>query len=137
MAGGVTVNNIARWDGTNWSAIGSGVNGFVNGIAVSGNTLYAGGFFTSAGGSAANYAAMANLAPLTILTGNAAFGFASGYFGFDVTGPSGSNAVIQGSADLRTWVPLQTNQLSNGMFHFSDTQYPGTSQWFYRVQLGP
>ncbi len=54
-AGGVTVNYIAKWDGTSWSALGSGMNGTVYALAVdaSGN-LYAGGGFTTAGGVAAN-----------------------------------------------------------------------------------
>jgi hypothetical protein len=49
-AGGVLVNRVAKWDGINWSALGSGVSGDVNAMAVKGNALYAGGLFTSAGG---------------------------------------------------------------------------------------
>jgi hypothetical protein len=52
-AGGVTVNHIARWDGSSWSALGSGVGGDVLAIAVSGNDVYAGGFFNTAGGAPA------------------------------------------------------------------------------------
>jgi len=52
-AGGVTANRIAKWDGTSWSALGSGVNdGDVSALAVdddSGN-LYVGGSFTTADG---------------------------------------------------------------------------------------
>jgi hypothetical protein len=33
-AGGVSANNIARWDGTAWSALGSGTNGDVRALAV-------------------------------------------------------------------------------------------------------
>jgi hypothetical protein len=43
-------------------------------------------------------------------------------FGFNVTGPSGSNVVIQASTDLQTWIPLQTNLLGSGPLYFSDTQ---------------
>ncbi len=43
-AGGVTVNRIAKWDGTAWSALGSGMNANVNALAVSGTDLYAGAF---------------------------------------------------------------------------------------------
>ncbi len=49
-AGGVTANNIAKWDGNAWSALGSGMNGGVIALAVSGPNLYAGGEFTTAGG---------------------------------------------------------------------------------------
>jgi hypothetical protein len=55
-AGG-TVNYIAKWDGSSWSALGSGMDSNVLALAVSGNDLYAGGAFTNAGGSAANYIA--------------------------------------------------------------------------------
>jgi hypothetical protein len=56
-AGGVTATNIARWNGTSWSAMGSGVGqpsdiiGGVNVLRVhTNNVLYIGGFFSTAGG---------------------------------------------------------------------------------------
>ncbi|HTY01628.1 MAG TPA: hypothetical protein VMG09_16505 [Bacteroidota bacterium] len=52
-AGGTTANYVARWDGTRWHSLGSGVNGphpAVYGLATSGDSLYAGGVFVSAGG---------------------------------------------------------------------------------------
>ena len=53
-AGGVSVNNVAKWDGVSWSALGSGINGSVLALTVfddgAGLNLYAGGdFFTSCG----------------------------------------------------------------------------------------
>src|SRR5258708_33670733 len=54
MAGGIAVNGIARWDGTNWSALGSGMDADVLALALSGSGLYAGGKFTTAGGSTGN-----------------------------------------------------------------------------------
>src|SRR5947207_797535 len=58
-AGGVTASYIARWDGSCWSALGSGITGpypnvFVLALAVSGDDLYAGGYFTNAGAVPAN-----------------------------------------------------------------------------------
>ena len=53
-AGGSAANYIAQWNGSSWSALGSGMNSDVNALAVSGSTLYAGGDFTTAGGNAAN-----------------------------------------------------------------------------------
>jgi HYR domain-containing protein len=57
-AGGVPARNIAKWDGTSWSALGSGMNDWVRDLAVyddgSGPALYAGGNFDSAGGVAAS-----------------------------------------------------------------------------------
>lgn len=53
----VAVANIARWDGTHWHALGTGLNGSVRGLAVVGSDLYAGGWFTVAGGNPAPYMA--------------------------------------------------------------------------------
>jgi len=53
-AGGVAATNIAEWNGSSWSALGSGLGGlttFVSTLAVdAANHLYAGGSFTNAGG---------------------------------------------------------------------------------------
>ena len=48
--GGVSASHIARWDGTAWSAVGSGTDGRVSALAVIGTDLYAAGTFTTAGG---------------------------------------------------------------------------------------
>jgi len=49
FAGGETVNGIARWDGTQWHAMGAGFNSTVYGTTVYNGELYAGGDFTSSG----------------------------------------------------------------------------------------
>ncbi len=56
-ANGIAANYIAQWDGSSWTALGSGLNSTVYALAVSGSDLYVGGNFTTAGGSAANYIA--------------------------------------------------------------------------------
>ena len=60
-AGGVNARYIAKWEGTAWSPLGSGMNGSVYALAVddAGN-LYAGGRFTTAGGISANHIAKWN-----------------------------------------------------------------------------
>ena len=54
LVGSVLANNIAKWDGTEWTALGAGsTNGANNSVAkmvASGNDIYAGGAFLSAGG---------------------------------------------------------------------------------------
>jgi len=64
-AGGMSANNIARWNGKAWSSLGAGtangVNGTVNALAVAGNgVVYAGGEFSQAGGVAAHHVAKWN-----------------------------------------------------------------------------
>src|ERR1043166_8436467 len=59
-AGGIPANYVAKWNGSAWSALGSGMNAVVSALAVSGTNLYAGGSFTTAGGIAANYIAKWN-----------------------------------------------------------------------------
>ena len=59
-AGGISANNIAKWDGSTWSPVASGVDGSVDALAVfddgsgGGPALYAAGGFTIAGGVRAN-----------------------------------------------------------------------------------
>src|SRR5437762_664649 len=61
-AGGIAAN-IAKWDGSSWSALGSCVRGGQGGfgnvlaLAASDSNVYAGGDFTKAGGSAASFIA--------------------------------------------------------------------------------
>src|SRR5262249_31103100 len=52
--GDVAANRIAKWNGSNWSELGSGINGHVYALAVLGSDLYAGGYFRTAGGNPAN-----------------------------------------------------------------------------------
>lgn len=64
-AGGVAATRVAKWDGTEWTALsgpfGEGVDGEVRALAVfddgTGPALYAGGLFLGAGGVPARYVA--------------------------------------------------------------------------------
>ncbi len=65
IAGTASASHIARWDGTNWSPVGLGMDGPVYALAVfdadgggpQRPQLYAGGLFNLAGGAAANFVA--------------------------------------------------------------------------------
>jgi hypothetical protein len=63
-AGGSPAKAIAKWDGSTWTALGSGMAGIsipsVNALALSGSDLYAGGCFTTAGGTPVNHVAKWN-----------------------------------------------------------------------------
>jgi len=64
FAGAVNAQNIARWNGRGWSAVGDGLNGRVRALAVfndgSGAALYAGGSFTLSGNEAVHHVARWN-----------------------------------------------------------------------------
>lgn len=66
-AGNVRSRNIARWNGTQWTALGTGVTGSgmfnigqVEAIAINGNNVYVGGIFNNASGTSVNNLAMWN-----------------------------------------------------------------------------
>ncbi|MBI4785637.1 MAG: hypothetical protein HY782_01130, partial [Chloroflexi bacterium] len=66
-ADNIVVNRIAKWNGSNWSALGEGVGCGVSycspsvyAIAVNGSDVYVGGIFTSAGGIPASSIAVWN-----------------------------------------------------------------------------
>jgi hypothetical protein len=58
-AGGLTANRIARWTGSAWATLGTGMNADVLTLA-NYNGIVAGGSFTTAGGAACNYIASWN-----------------------------------------------------------------------------
>jgi len=63
-AGGQPAQNIARWNGVKWEALGEGTNGVVSALAgfahPGGSALYVGGEFATAGGVASAYLARWN-----------------------------------------------------------------------------
>jgi hypothetical protein len=112
-AGNVVANNVAKWDGSTWSSLGSGLNSNVNALAVSGGTLYAGGQFTMAGGNAATNIAQWNgsiWSPLGSGLNGSVYALAvSGgtlYVGgfFTVAGTNAANSIAQWNGT--TWSPL-------------------------------
>jgi hypothetical protein len=57
-AGGAAATNVARWNGTNWLAVGDGFSeGVVWSLANMGGEVYAGGSFTNVAGISANHVA--------------------------------------------------------------------------------
>jgi hypothetical protein len=92
-AGGTAAANIAKWDGSNWSALGSGLDSAVYVLAVSGSDLYAGGHFTTAGGSAATGIARWNGSSWTAL----GTGLGGGYVAFGGNGPFVYALAVSGS----------------------------------------
>ncbi|HWW00117.1 MAG TPA: hypothetical protein VNZ64_10520 [Candidatus Acidoferrum sp.] len=115
---GITASSIARWDGTRWEALGSGlyadspiVRG--TGLAIRGNDIYAAGTFDGAGLADSSGIARWNetidfTPPLTmsfsrtqLLPGN--------IFKSRLTCTDRTTYSIDYSDDLQTWTPLMTN----------------------------
>jgi trimeric autotransporter adhesin len=85
-AGGKPASNIAKWDGSTWSALGAGVDNNVDALtvfddgSVSGPALYAGGFFNIAGGLPANHIAKWDGSTWSALGAGVTFGKALAVF---------------------------------------------------------
>lgn len=131
-----TTTRIAKWDGSNWSALGTGMNSSVNSLAILGNNLYVGGAFTTAGGKVSAYMARAILQvpPISIITSDGSFGLTNGTFGFGVSAAEGLNLIIEGSTNLTDWFPLQTNVVGLTPLFFSDSQWTNYPARFYRIR---
>jgi hypothetical protein len=135
-AGGVSANNVARFNTqTNtWSSLGTGSSNGVNGpfvfaLAVVGNEVFVGGFFTSAGGVSANNVARFNTLTNTWSTlGTGSSNGVSGdvfalavvgnevYVGgaFTQAGGVSANRVARFNTQTNTWSTLGTGS-SNGV----------------------
>ncbi|MDR3642428.1 MAG: hypothetical protein P4L74_02255 [Candidatus Doudnabacteria bacterium] len=109
-AGGIAVNNISQWNGTSWSALGSGVNVQIISMVVYNNNLIAAGLLSTAGGIAVNNIAQWNgtswsstglgsingnvphsISALTVYNNNL---IAAAYF-LNATGPASSSNILQ------------------------------------------
>src|SRR5262249_34596914 len=106
---------VAKWDGSSWSALGSGMGPidsdleppWVYALAVPDNGGYAGGEFTTAGGSAANYIAKWN--------GGSWAALGSGLNGSVLTvAVSGSNVYVGGTLATSGGSPVTNIAKWNG-----------------------
>lgn len=75
-------------------------------------------------------------APSAVILVDANFGVVENRFGFNIAGTADIPLAVEACTNLatRSWVPLQTCTLTNGLIHFSDsewTNYPGR---FYRIR---
>jgi hypothetical protein len=127
-AGGAAASSIAKWKGSSWSPLGSGMNGPVQSLKVfddgSGTALYAGGAFTVAGGVAASSIAKWNGSIWSPLAGGmngsvhalGVFDDGSGTAlyaggGFTVAGGVAANRIARW--DGSSWSPLGSGMNTN------------------------
>ncbi len=115
-AGTTPANYIVKWNpSAGWSALGSGTDGTVYGMAMVSSNLYICGSFTHAGGSAANYAAQWNGTTWSALgtglsTSGRAIVLAGGkiYVGGNFTTAGGNTVNHIASWDGSSWAALGT-----------------------------
>ena len=134
VVGDAPATNIAKWNGSSWSALGSGISGHVYALAVSGTDLYVGGDFGFAGGKVSTYAARAILTVAGGRFGSPAYSPATGLsFTFrDAT--AGFPYQIQTSPSLAvgSWTDL-TNFNYSGPIVIDDPSATATPKRFYRA----
>jgi hypothetical protein len=120
-AGGGAANRVASWDGSSWTALGSGVNMTVHALTVFGGELHAGGNFTFAGGALASRIARwdgaswtplgsgvsGNVTSLTVFDGDL-------YVGGQFTTAGGAPASRIAQWDGASWSPLGSGMI--GLF---------------------
>jgi hypothetical protein len=129
-AGGVPVSGIAKWDGTSWSAVGSGVGGAVLALIVhddgSGPALFAAGGFETAGGAPAKNIAKWNGASWSALGSGVGGSSSSAYIAaLAVHDDGGGNALYAGGSfpsagglpanDIAKWNGTSWSSLGSGV----------------------
>ena len=143
--GSVITRNIARWDGTKWDNLGSGVGNestpgasrISAGVAW-GNDLYVGGIFETAGVSDSEYFGRWNdqldFTPPTILRMSNPQMLVGNSFKLLATATEKAAYIIDYSSDLKTWTPLVTNSVYS--LTVTDAA-PGVNARFYRLHETP
>jgi len=100
-AGGVSANYIAKWNGSTWSALGSGTNSYVRALAfLSSGEVFAGGDFTIAGDKVSAYVARTRVPTPQTLTLSA------------ITSPTYGHAPLTVSATASSGLPATYSVVS-------------------------
>ncbi|MCS7210271.1 MAG: PQQ-dependent sugar dehydrogenase [Chloroherpetonaceae bacterium] len=151
-AEGRIVNQIARWNGTSWEALGHstvGANGNINALALSGQTLFAGGSATAFGGISANGVAQLELPNVAevraIATGNSSHVFLGTGLQIDFTGvasdgfvsverydspPRNISGVPQANVSSYRFLISQTGLGTfNALLRFNRNEIPNSGIW--------
>jgi len=155
-AGGTTVNRIARWDGTNWNAMGSGMSLSSGGSAsvydmtlMPNGDIVAGGMFTHANGVPCNSVARWNGSTWSPMAGGFSLSYAQVH-DFHVTANGQLYALVHASLTLPLgilylWTGTSWNNVDNSLalhsrsdlFHVTSGELVVGHAWdsFYPVAL--
>jgi hypothetical protein len=132
-AGGSAANRIAKWDGSAWMTLGSGLNNTVNTLAISGTNLFAGGLFTTAGGIGSLRAARANILAARGRFSDVSYSSTTGFSCIFLEASIGQPYRIQTSPSLLgPWTDF-TNFVYNGPVVISDPSALGGTNKFFRA----
>ena len=134
ISGGTAANGIAKWDGSAWSVLGSGMNNGVTALAVSGTNLYAGGGFSTAGNKVSGFAAKANIGAARGRFSNLVYSPATGFSSTFLDATVGQPYRIQTSPSLSVepWTDL-TNFIYAGPIVITDASAVSATNTFYRA----
>jgi hypothetical protein len=85
--------------------------------------------------SSATLIVVANIVPVTLNIVTSTLGMTANGFNLQLSGPSGSNYVIEASTDLNSWTPISTNAAPGGSVTYTDTAATNLLSRFYRARL--
>ena len=80
-------------------------------------------------------ATLAVLVPPTIQAQEPVIGIRFGTFGFFYTGQEGKTIVIEGSTNLESWIPVETNIMGKYRRYFEDPPGSQLPMRYYRLKL--
>lgn len=137
---GTTANSIAKWTGSSWLSLDSGVTGitpgngtYVSGLVALGRKVFVGGQFISAGGSDSGDFAVWNEAPEIRLDNPRKE--PTGEFAFELSGVPGEQVQIEASSTLSDWMTVSTINLESEAQAFSDLPPTNVTSRFYRAKF--
>jgi hypothetical protein len=140
MGDPVTEIKLARWDGSKWTTLGTGITSDrpwlqVSSLAVRGRDLFVGGYFSAAGGKPADNLALWHDFPEVTLAGR---GWQpGGVFGLRVLGGKNQPVQVQTSTNLNNWQELGPQLPNSDAFDFEAAATPPAEIRYYRLRLIP
>jgi hypothetical protein len=78
---------------------------------------------------------LGSIVPETLNIVSSTLKMTAGGFNIQLSGPSGSNYVIEASTDLKNWVPISTNAAPSGIVSYMDTDATNYPSRFYRARI--
>lgn len=85
--------------------------------------------------STATLVVLANVVPATLNIVTSTLQMTTSGFNIQLSGPAGSNYVIEASTDLKNWAPIATNAAPTGAVSYIDTEASKYPSRFYRARV--